>query len=195
MYGTLIGAVVQIITVFWVITDNSWKAKISSATGMWHPSYYQTYGSAGIIWGLIGPLDFFGPHTIYHNLWYGFAVGALLPLLPWLGNKIWPSSHWKLINFPVLTFALPSAGTNIAYILPSFIIAFISQYYMFHYHRVFWAKYNYVLSIALDVGTGIASMAVGFIQIWLSEDQPYGKLSPHISDYYCQGTYEQVELG
>jgi len=44
---------------------------------------------------------------------------------------------------------------------PTFcLIGFIFMYYLRKYHHSWWAKFNYVLSAALDSGTGISSLVI-----------------------------------
>eukprot|EP00842_Homolaphlyctis_polyrhiza_P005393 jgi/Hompol1/5855/HPOL_001026-RA len=149
------------------------------------------FANSGIIWGAIGPAVFFGKQSVYNPLLYGFVLGAVLPVIPWLCNKVWPSHYWKLINIPVITAGGNIVGVNQGYILSALVIAFISQHYLFNYHRALWAKYNYVLSVALDVGTGTATLLVTGLLAY--GEPPAGKLNPSVQDYYCFGTYEQVE--
>eukprot|EP00842_Homolaphlyctis_polyrhiza_P002038 jgi/Hompol1/2835/HPOL_006180-RA len=191
-YGTVIGSIVQTLTTFWMMGPN-WTS-VLNVKDEWKPIEYITFGSSGIIWGAIGPREYFGNSSIYHPLLYSFILGAVLPVIIWLCNRIWPWPYWRLINIPVITLALPTNGSNQGFILPAFLVAFVSQYYMFNYHRALWAKYNYILSVALDVGTGLASTLTGLLVVWLNESQSHGKLSPETPDYYCLGTYEQVEL-
>lgn len=52
----------------------------------------------------------------------------------------------------------PQTPTNI--LITSFICGFIFQFYVYRRHHNWWAKYNYVLSAALDSGTFICSLFI-----------------------------------
>ncbi|RPD65159.1 small oligopeptide transporter [Lentinus tigrinus ALCF2SS1-7] len=54
----------------------------------------------------------------------------------------------------------PASAVNY---VPWAIIGFLSQYVIRRRHFPFWAKYNYVLSAALDAGTAVATVLVYFI--------------------------------
>ncbi|CAF4309024.1 unnamed protein product, partial [Rotaria magnacalcarata] len=46
-----------------------------------------TFFSASIIWGAIGPIKMFGKGSIYSHLLYGFLIGAILPIITWSLTK------------------------------------------------------------------------------------------------------------
>jgi len=118
---------------------------------------------ASVVWGVIGPMRQFSSGQIYHGLTYFFLMGALAPLAIWLINKRWPTSFFKYVNVPVVlsgTGAIPPA-TAVNYI-PWALIGFIFNYVIRKRHFNWWAKYNYVLSAALDSGTAIGTLIVFF---------------------------------
>ncbi|KAI9436132.1 OPT oligopeptide transporter [Lactarius psammicola] len=118
---------------------------------------------ASVVWGVIGPGRQFSPGQIYHGLTYFFLMGALAPLVGWLINKRWPKSIFKYVNIPVVlagTGWIPPA-TAVNYI-PWALIGFIFNYVIRKRHFNWWAKYNYVLSAALDCGTAIGTLIVFF---------------------------------
>ncbi|KAH9060711.1 oligopeptide transporter [Lactarius vividus] len=132
---------------------------------------------ASVVWGVIGPRRQFSAGQIYHQrlatfgadesilsgLTYFFLMGALAPLVGWLINKRWPKSIFKYVNIPVVlagTGWIPPA-TAVNYI-PWALIGFIFNYVIRKRHFNWWAKYNYVLSAALDCGTAIGTLIVFF---------------------------------
>jgi hypothetical protein len=118
---------------------------------------------ASVVWGVIGPRRQISPGQIYHGLTYFFLMGALAPLFGWLINKRWPKSIFKYVNIPVVlagTSWIPPA-TAVNYI-PWALIGFIFNYVIRKRHFNWWAKYNYVLSAALDSGTAIGTLIVFF---------------------------------
>nr|KAJ3422003.1 hypothetical protein HK105_001565 [Polyrhizophydium stewartii] len=180
LYGTLLGALVNTSTAFWVL--NSLSSLLLNDEN-WLSSDYQVFTNAGIIWGAIGPKLFFGPGSIYFINNLGFLLGAMLPLLPWGLNLIFPSSMWRLIHIPLLTNTI-SPGYFNSFIITTLVIGFMSQYYMFRFHRAWWAKYNYVLSIALDLGAGLSTLAANGLQVRFNKS--VGPLNPSTRvDYYC----------
>ncbi|KAG2004332.1 peptide transporter MTD1, variant 2 [Coprinopsis cinerea AmutBmut pab1-1] len=61
------------------------------------------FGTASVIWGLIGPAEHFGKGQIYHVLTYFFLIGAACPVLLWLVTKRYPRSILNYLNFPFVT--------------------------------------------------------------------------------------------
>jgi len=53
-------------------------------------------------------------------------------------------------------------GNPANFIISSFLVATIFQYYIFRKHYGWWEKYNYVLSSALDTGAAFASLFIFF---------------------------------
>jgi len=81
----------------------------------------------------------------------------------WLINRRWPTSIFKYVNVPVVlagTGWIPPA-TAVNYI-PWALIGFIFNFVIRRRHFNWWAKYNYVLSAALDCGTAIGTLIVFF---------------------------------
>ncbi|KAF8510486.1 OPT oligopeptide transporter [Gautieria morchelliformis] len=123
----------------------------------------QVFGTASIIWGVIGPSRQFSSGQIYHGLVFFFLVGAVLPVIPWMITRKYPSSWVRYINFPVLlsgTGSIPPA-TAVNFV-PWALVGFIFQYVIRRRHFSWWAKYNYVLSAGLDSGVAIATIVIFF---------------------------------
>ncbi|KAD4386156.1 hypothetical protein E3N88_26325 [Mikania micrantha] len=115
---------------------------------------------ASVIWGLVGPKRIFGPLGNYGALNWFFLGGILGPVVVWLCHKLFPKVSWiPLINLPVLLGATaympPAAAVNYnSWIL----VGTIFNFFVFRYRKMWWKRYNYILSAALDAG--VAFMAV-----------------------------------
>ncbi|KAF8526000.1 OPT oligopeptide transporter [Hysterangium stoloniferum] len=123
----------------------------------------EVFGTASIIWGVIGPARQFSSGQIYYSLVFFFLVGAFMPVVPWLITRKYPSSFARYINFPVIlsgTGLIPPA-TAINYV-PWALVGFVFQYVIRRRHFSWWAKYNYVLSAALDSGVAISTIVIFF---------------------------------
>lgn len=123
----------------------------------------ETFFVASIVWGAVGPERQFSSGQIYHGLTWFFLVGAVAPMLAWLINKRWPSSFFRYVNVPVIlsgtSFIPPATAVNY---IPWAVAGFIFNYLVRKRHFSWWAKYNYVLSAALDCGTAIGTLLVFF---------------------------------
>ncbi|KAF8811268.1 small oligopeptide transporter [Phlegmacium glaucopus] len=126
----------------------------------------QVFGTASIIWGVIGPGLHFTKGQIYYGLTFFFLIGAACPVILWLITRRYPNT---ILNYLKLIFSgvdLIPPATAVNYV-PWAIIGFIFQYVVRRKHFSYWAKYNYVLSAALDAGT-----AIGFILIYFCLQYP-----------------------
>jgi len=130
----------------------------------------QVFGTASIIWGAIGSnLQFTKENNVYYPLMFFFLIGAACPAILWALTKRFPNARQlRYINFPVLFGGLgyipPGNGVNY---LTWGLVGFVFQHLLRRRNFLWWRKYNYVLSSALDVGT-----AVGLILIYLCLQYP-----------------------
>ncbi|KAJ8488073.1 hypothetical protein ONZ51_g3778 [Trametes cubensis] len=116
----------------------------------------QVFATASVVFGVIGPTLQFSQNQLYYR--------AICPLIVWLLTKRYPDSWLNYVNFPLMFTGIglipPASAVNY---IPWAIIGFLFQYVIRRRHFPFWAKYNYVLSAALDAGTAISTILVYFI--------------------------------
>ena len=90
--------------------------------------------------------------------------------MQWLVQKRFKNnSLLKYVNWPVIfsgTGLIPPA-TAVNYV-PWCITGFIFQYFLRRRHFSWWAKYNYVLSAALDSGVAISALIIFFAYVPVS---------------------------
>jgi len=124
----------------------------------------EVFGTASIIWGVIGPALQFSKGQIYYGLVFFFLIGAALPAGAYLISRRWPNTFLKYVNFPVIfsgtAFIPPASAVNY---VPWAIVGFIFQYVIRRRHFSWWTKYNYVLSAALDSGVAVSIVLIFFI--------------------------------
>jgi OPT family small oligopeptide transporter len=123
----------------------------------------EVFGTASIIWGVIGPQRQFSKGQIYYALCIFFLIGLITPVISFVLSKKWPNSWFRYLNFPVIYngtgYIPPASAVNY---VPWAIVGFIFQYVIRRRHFSWWAKYNYVLSAALDAGVAIAVILIFF---------------------------------
>ncbi|KAF8147395.1 OPT oligopeptide transporter protein-domain-containing protein [Crassisporium funariophilum] len=120
----------------------------------------EVFGTASIIWGVIGPARQFSKAR---SLTFFFLVGFLCPLITYLISLKFPNTWLRYLNFPVIfsgTGAIPPASA-VNYV-PWAIVGFVFQYVIRRRHFSWWTKYNYVLSAALDSGVAISAVLIFF---------------------------------
>ncbi|OAV87642.1 OPT family small oligopeptide transporter [Puccinia triticina 1-1 BBBD Race 1] len=159
--GTSIGAVINYIFIRSVIADKRemLDGTVVDPSGQWTGRKPEVFYSASVIWGLIGPLKFFSGK--YRVLFWGFPIGALLPIIPWFMSRNNPKSAWRTLSIPLFLHGAitpPQIPTNVIGV--GFLAAFMSQYWALKYRPKWFEKYNYVLSSALDAGTSLNALAV-----------------------------------
>ncbi|KAJ3477668.1 hypothetical protein NLI96_g10300 [Meripilus lineatus] len=160
--ATVIAGTVQLGVQAWMFTNIPDICSPDQPNGFICPST-EVFGTASIIWGVIGPARQFSKGQIYYGLVFFFLIGALCPAAGYLISWKWPNSAIKYINFPVIfsgTGAIPPASA-VNYV-PWTIVGFIFNYVIRRRHFSWWAKYNYVLSAALDSGVAIAAILIFF---------------------------------
>ncbi|KAJ3820814.1 small oligopeptide transporter [Lentinula raphanica] len=131
----------------------------------------EVFGTASIIWGAIGSsLQFTEGHLYYResSLMFCFIIGAVCPVILWILTKKFPRSKLGYVNFPVIfggpAYVPPANGVN--YLTWAF-VGFIFQHLVRRRRFLWWAKYNYVLSAALDGGTAVGLILIYFWQVLL----------------------------
>ncbi|KAJ7178961.1 oligopeptide transporter [Mycena filopes] len=161
--ATILAGTVQLGVQAWMFTNIEGMCDRDQKDGFWCPST-GVFGTASIIWGVIGPARQFSKGQIYYSLTFFFLVGFLCPLAAWLVHLKWPNSWVRYVNFPVIfsgTGAIPPASA-INYV-PWAIVGFVFQYVIRRRHFAWWTKYNYVLSAALDSGVAVSAVLIFFI--------------------------------
>ncbi|KAI0740140.1 OPT oligopeptide transporter [Earliella scabrosa] len=123
----------------------------------------EVFGTASIIWGVIGPQRQFSSGQIYYGLVYFFLVGAICPLGAYLVSLRWPNSFLRYVNFPVIfngtSWIPPASAVNY---VPWTIVGFIFNFVIRRRHFSWWTKYNYILSAGLDAGVAIGIIIIYF---------------------------------
>ncbi|KAJ7682610.1 OPT oligopeptide transporter [Mycena polygramma] len=160
--ATILAGTVQLGVQAWMFTNIEGMCDRDQKDGFWCPSTV-VFGTASVIWGVIGPNRQFSSGQIYNTLVFFFLIGFLCPLGAWLVHLKFPNSFIRYINFPVIfsgTGLIPPASA-INYV-PWAIVGFTFQYVIRRRHFAWWTKYNYVLSAAMDAGVAISAVLIFF---------------------------------
>lgn len=126
----------------------------------------QTYFSAAVQWGTIGPKRVF--KGLYPTMKYCFLIGAIYPIPFWLlrlaikRNKNhrcgWFKKLLRFNEMVCLVGAIAWAPSNLMYTIPPVIIGFCFNYIIKRRYPRWWAKYNYILYAAINVAIGYAAL-------------------------------------
>ncbi|KAJ3018603.1 UNVERIFIED_CONTAM: hypothetical protein HDU68_011070, partial [Siphonaria sp. JEL0065] len=185
--GTFINAIVATAAAFYMCFNTG---DLVGATSVdWSMINYQVFYSAGGIWGAIGPQRFFGIGSIYEGLMWCFLVGAICPVLPWLGNKfIVKSKYWHYINFAIF-FQFYGVLSYQVYVVVPVLCNLFAQLYMFNRNKEFYQKYLFVMGSAFDAAGGVVSLIISMLSVAGISFTTRWALNPNTDnvslDYYC----------
>ncbi|KAK7052416.1 glutathione transporter 1 [Favolaschia claudopus] len=161
--ATLIAGTVQLGVQSWCVSCSDFcsltqKDNFNCAATM-------VFGTASVVWGLIGPAQLFSKGELikWLALIFFFVIGAACPVILWLFTRRRPNTILNYLRYSLIFSALgqipPATAINF---VPWAIFGFIFQYLIRRKHFAYWTKYNYVLSAALDAGTSVGIVLVFF---------------------------------
>ncbi|KAJ7471298.1 small oligopeptide transporter, partial [Mycena galericulata] len=160
--ATLIGGTVQLGVQSWYLLRSLFSDMCSlNQEDDFNCAFSRVFGTASVIWGLIGPNLFFSKGQVYFALIFFFAIGAVCPVLLWLITRRRPNTilNYLRLIFSALGNIPPATAINF---IPWAAFGFMFQYIVRRKHFAYWTKYNYVLSAALDAGTAVGVIIVFF---------------------------------
>lgn len=150
--GCLVGALFNYIMMISIVDNQAEVLKSVQGTNIWSGQNIQQFNTLAIAWSIAK--DMFSIGAKYEWVTIAYLVGFLVPLPMYFGNKIWPHRAWSYFNFSIISWYLGwlFVGIN-ASIMSYFLIGFGAQYWLRKYRPVWFTKYNYIVSAALDGGT------------------------------------------
>ncbi|SPO00603.1 related to sexual differentiation process protein [Cephalotrichum gorgonifer] len=147
-----------------------------------------TFFTAAVLWGTIGPKKMWGSGGQYVETLAGFPLGILVVVFFWgLGLK-WPRSRIIRNAHPVVMLmgALNWAPYNLAYIWPAVPVSAFSWLFLKKRFVGFWSKYNYATSAALSCAIAISGITMFFsLQIFDIKPMWWGNT---VVSQGCDGT-------
>ncbi|KAL7278032.1 small oligopeptide transporter [Trametes coccinea BRFM310] len=160
--AAVIAGTVQLGVQAWMFTNIENMCSPNQKDGFICPNT-EVFGTASIIWGVIGPQRQFSKGQIYYGLVFFFLFGALAPIVTYALSLKWPNSLIKYVNFPVILSGIgyipPASALNY---VPWAIVGFVFNYVIRRRHFSWWTKYNYILSAGLDSGVAISAILIFF---------------------------------
>ncbi len=165
LIATIVSSLTQIAVLNWMFRNIPGICTPQAINGFTCP-IARVHFNGSILWGVVGPAEFFGPNATYRPLVYAFAVGALLPLPLWLYARNRRDSWLRKISLPVLFGSLgwipPATGLNFSVWA---VVCYVFNYLIKKRAPQWWAKYTMTLSAALDSGLafGIVVVFFGFV--------------------------------
>ncbi|KAH7148288.1 OPT oligopeptide transporter protein-domain-containing protein [Dactylonectria macrodidyma] len=123
-----------------------------------------TFFTASVLWGTVGPKKIWGHNGQYSETLVGFPLGIAVVFFFWMLNKKFPKWTWTRQIHPVAIMygGIVWAPYNMSYVWPSVPIAYFSWIYLKSRYLGLWSKYNFVLSAAWSCGIAIAGIIIFF---------------------------------
>ncbi|KAI4869362.1 OPT-domain-containing protein [Hypoxylon rubiginosum] len=165
MAATIVSSITQILVLNWMFRNVPGICTPQAINGFTCP-IARVHFNGSILWGVVGPAEFFGPNAMYRGLVWCFVIGAVAPIPLWLYGRNKRTSIVRKINLPVLFGSLswipPATGLNFSVWA---VVCYIFNCLIKNRARAWWAKYTMTLSAALDSGLafGIVIVFFGFI--------------------------------
>lgn len=162
MAATVISSITQIIILNWMFANVPGICTPQAINGFVCP-IARVHFNGSILWGVVGPGEFFGPNATYRPLVWCFLIGAIGPPILYLYARKRKNSIVRKINLPVLFGSLswipPATGLNFSVWA---LVCYIFNYRIRRGAPQWWAKYNMTLSAALDSGLAFGLVVVFF---------------------------------
>ncbi|KAJ5673707.1 hypothetical protein N7507_002834 [Penicillium longicatenatum] len=158
--GMVMGTLSSLGVLNWALNHIAGVCTSAASNGFSCP-YSTTHFNTSLIWGAIGPRRYFSKQIGYSALLYFFIIGAILPVPVYFLSHRYPNSLWKKVHIPLflggLNYLPPATGMNYG----SWAVVGLTFGWLIR-KRAFswWAKYNFVLSSALDSSVGVAGVLI-----------------------------------
>lgn len=160
--ATIVSSLTQIGVLNWMLSFIPGICTSEGINGFTCP-IARVHFNGSILWGVVGPKQFFGPGALYRPLVWAFLVGAIAPILLWLPARHNRKSILRRVSFPVVFGALswipPATGLNFSVWA---IVCYIFNYQIRNRKTDWWNKYNMTLSAALDSGLAVGVVVIFF---------------------------------
>ncbi|KAK0481199.1 OPT-domain-containing protein [Armillaria luteobubalina] len=160
-----------------------------------------TFFTASVLWGTLGPSRMFGRGAIYSPLLWCFLIGLALPIVVFcFRDRV---EILKYFHLPVfLLGSLIWAPYNLTNIYPAIPIAYVFNVFIKERYLGWWSKYNYVLASAFTCAIAISGIiqffAVqwhGFNISWSGNNKPFEGCDGNACPYLVLGDGEHFGPG
>ncbi|ROW14593.1 hypothetical protein VPNG_03283 [Cytospora leucostoma] len=162
MVATIVSSLTQIGVLNWMFANVPGICTSEAINGFTCP-LARVHFNGSILWGVVGPAEFFGPNATYRPLVWCFLLGAIAPIPLYFYSRNKKSSIVRKINLPVLFGSLswipPATGLNFSVWA---VVCYLFNYLIKNKAQAWWAKYTMTLSAALDSGLAFGIVVVFF---------------------------------
>ncbi|KAG0296452.1 hypothetical protein BGZ96_009405 [Linnemannia gamsii] len=161
VWGTFVGGIFNYITMIIIINTKRpyLNGDMEDPTGLWTGVNPQIYWGSALIYGAFGPAKMFGKSSQYHFIYWGFLIGAVIPIIQWGLSKKFPNIKWSTFNIAVFAGGMSEyPGGLVIGVICGLAVCLVWQGWLFHYHKNWWSKYTFILAAALDTGAAFTGL-------------------------------------
>ncbi|KJA17574.1 hypothetical protein HYPSUDRAFT_206043 [Hypholoma sublateritium FD-334 SS-4] len=169
MAGSIIGSIFNYAMMKIIVNNNRAVLQDPIGTRVWSGWIIQQYNSASVAMGAFGK-DLFsiGKPSGYWIIPFAMFIGLFLPIPFWIvwklarpGSRL--ASAMKYVNVPIITLYIGWLPYSVnGQWWSCFVIGIFSQWWLRTRHPVWFVKYNYLLSAALDGGSQVILFILSF---------------------------------
>lgn len=124
-----------------------------------------TFFTASVLWGTLGPKRMFGAGAIYNPLLYCFLIGAVLPIPFYLLRK--RVKLFEHVHIPVLIYGgLVWAPYNLQNIWPAVPAGYLFNVFIKRKYLGWWSKYSYITPGAFSSAIALSAIVMFFALQW-----------------------------
>ncbi|KAJ7133961.1 OPT oligopeptide transporter protein-domain-containing protein [Mycena crocata] len=124
-----------------------------------------TFFTASVLWGTLGPKRMFGAGGIYNSLLYCFLIGAVLPFPIYFLRKKFKVLEY--LHIPVLLQGgLSWAPYSMANLWPAVPVGYFFNVFIKRRYIAWWSKYNYITTTAFSASIAICAIVIFFAVEW-----------------------------
>ncbi|KAK0448152.1 OPT-domain-containing protein [Armillaria borealis] len=160
-----------------------------------------TFFTASVLWGTLGPSRMFGSGAIYNPLIWCFLIGFVLPVIVYFLTPRIPI--FKYFHLPVfLVGTLIWAPYNLSNTWPAVPIAYVFNMFIKKRFLSWWSKYNYILASAFTCAIALSAViqffAVQYVGAeinWGPNTIPYAGCDSDSCTYYTLAEGEHFGPG
>lgn len=168
--ATIASTFVSISIVNWQITGVEGLCSVDQPQKFTCPGS-NTFFTAAVLWGTIGPKRVFGIGALYSNVLWSFLIGVFLPLPVYLYVRKHPRSWVRYVHIPAILYGMIGGSPyNLSFLTPVLYVAIFFNYFIRRRFLAWWSKYAYILTTAFSVGIAISAI----IQFIVNDQSPTG---------------------
>ncbi|KAK3835832.1 MAG: OPT oligopeptide transporter protein-domain-containing protein [Linnemannia elongata] len=168
LWGTVVGGIFNYITMIAIIDAQRpyLDGTQDDPAGLWTGAGPNIFWGSAQIFGALGPQRMFNSDGQYGYAYYGFLIGAVLPIILWALSKKWPNVPWHKVNVSIIAGGMGGFPNGfVTGVTGSVIVCLVWQFWLYRYHKNWWSKYTFILSAALDTGAAFTGL---FLFVFIS---------------------------